>query len=401
MQDATEEANRETPVSERCDVAVAGGGVGGIAAALAAARAGADTLLIENQCVLGGLATAGIVTIYLPLCDGMGRQMSFGVAEELFRLSVLHGAQAHYPSAWLESGGGDRARQRFEVQFNPVYFALEAERLLREAGIRILYDTRLCAATVKGRRLDSLIIENESGRTAVRCKAAVDATGTAGLLRAAGEETRRHAAGNTVAGWYYSAGPDGLRLHMLGFADAAKGSERDGAAPGRGERFFGSDAREISAYLFKSHQMTLESALALADRKPGTEPAMMSFMPQYRMIRCLKGQTVLSEAQEGQHFPDSIGMVGDWRKRGPKYEVPYGILFGGRLDNLFAAGRCVSTDDGMWDIMRVIPCCAVTGEAAGVAAALTPQSGRTPAGQVQLRLSQAGQKLFISELDEL
>ena len=53
-----------------CDVLVAGGGIAGIAAALAAARSGADVILAEKQCVLGGLATSGLVTIYLPLCDG-------------------------------------------------------------------------------------------------------------------------------------------------------------------------------------------------------------------------------------------------------------------------------------------------------------------------------------------
>ena len=65
------------------DVAVCGGGFGGIAAALAAARAGTKVILLEKLYMLGGLGTAGLVTIYLPLCDGMGRQVSFGIAEEL------------------------------------------------------------------------------------------------------------------------------------------------------------------------------------------------------------------------------------------------------------------------------------------------------------------------------
>ena len=80
--------NLVTPVAFGCDVAVAGGGVAGIAAALSAARAGAKVALIERGFTLGGLATAGLVTIYLPLCDGKGRQVSFSLAEELLRLSV-------------------------------------------------------------------------------------------------------------------------------------------------------------------------------------------------------------------------------------------------------------------------------------------------------------------------
>ena len=63
----------ETPVAHKCDVLVVGGGFAGIAAALSAARAGAKTILVEKSYYLGGLGTSGLVTIYLPLCDGMGR----------------------------------------------------------------------------------------------------------------------------------------------------------------------------------------------------------------------------------------------------------------------------------------------------------------------------------------
>ena len=84
--------NIETAVTASYDVAVCGGGIGGIAAALAAAREGKKVVLLEKQFLLGGLATAGLITIYLPLCDGRGRQVSFGLAEELLRLSITYGA---------------------------------------------------------------------------------------------------------------------------------------------------------------------------------------------------------------------------------------------------------------------------------------------------------------------
>ena len=83
--------NIKTEIIAHYDVAVCGGGIAGISAALAAARRGASVLLVETSYILGGLATSGLVTEYLPLCNGLGRQVSFGICEELIRLSAKHG----------------------------------------------------------------------------------------------------------------------------------------------------------------------------------------------------------------------------------------------------------------------------------------------------------------------
>ncbi len=387
------------PVVEDCDVFVGGGGVAGAAAALAAARQGARVVLAEKQCVLGGLATSGLVVIYLPLCDGRGCQMSYGIAEELLHLSILYGAQDKSPQAWLEKGREkERERQRFEVQFNPIYFAIELEKLLLRSGVHIMYDTRICDVTADGGRIRGVIVENQDGRVAIRTRAAVDATGNALLFRKAGERTRRHGKGNTVAGWYYGSTPEGLKLQMLGFADAPQGTERDAPDTPGGRRFWEDSAKEISEYLALSHQATLEDALKKAGRGQILEPAAMTHMPQYRMTRCLCGETLMSEENDGKSVRGSVGMVGDWRKRGPRFEVPYSALYGPAFENLFAAGRCISTDDEMWDIMRVIPPCAVTGQAAGTAAALLPETGRTPTHILQDALRRAGVRLQFDEL---
>ena len=126
------EPSKNIPISHECDVLVCGGGIAGIASALAAARKGAKVLLLEREFTLGGLATLGLVTIYLPLCDGMGNQQIFGITEELLRLSIKYGHEARYPKAWLEGGTFEEKRdgQRFLVQFNPQMFALAAEELL-------------------------------------------------------------------------------------------------------------------------------------------------------------------------------------------------------------------------------------------------------------------------------
>ena len=101
---------KEIPILDSCDVLVCGGGSGGISAALAAARLGKRVILLEKQYILGGLGTAGLVTIYLPLCDGVGHQVSFGLAEELLRLSISMGAEDEIPrqlAGQCRPGGAD------------------------------------------------------------------------------------------------------------------------------------------------------------------------------------------------------------------------------------------------------------------------------------------------------
>ena len=87
------EPQRRLAIRDRYDVIVVGGGIAGVAAAVAAAREGAKTCLIEKEYALGGLATLGNIIIYLPLCDGMGHKVSGGLAEALLKLSVCDGSQ--------------------------------------------------------------------------------------------------------------------------------------------------------------------------------------------------------------------------------------------------------------------------------------------------------------------
>ena len=109
------------------------------------------------------------------------------------------------------------------------------------------------------------------------------------------------------------------------------------------------------------------------------------------MTRCVQGRVVLDDTAPHCHEPRSIGMISNWRKPGPVYELPFDILQGTRVPNLYAAGRCVSVTDAMWDLTRVIPACAVTGEAAGLAAAMHARDGAAPdIAALQKSLVQAG-----------
>ena len=371
-----EETKKNSPVAESCDVLVCGGGFGGIAAALAAARLGKKVILLEKQYILGGLGTAGLVTIYLPLCDGVGRQVSFGLAEELLRLSISMGAEAEYPANWLERDDpAERTEkdQRFRVQYNPWLFAILAEQELVRAGVTIFYGCFASDARMQGDRIQAVIVESISGRQEIRARTVVDATGDACIAHLAGAPTEIHEQGNILAAWYYSLGRDGYRLNMLGFSDVPSEDRVGQAAPPplHNRRFGGLDCGEVSEMVQLSHASTLNDIRKKRRQDPSLVPTSIASIPQLRMTRRLRGEYTLDENEMHRYFDDSVGMVSDWRKRGPVYEVPFSTLYSADVKNLIMAGRCTSVTDSMWDIMRVIPCCAVTGQAAGTAAALT------------------------------
>ena len=410
--------------AETPDVVVAGGGIAGCAAALAAARNGASVLLIEKQTLLGGLATAVLITYYLPLCDGEGTQMSYGIAEEFLHLSVLHHPEKDIPDCWRKNAAAldpaladGRRKYRYETRFSPGYLALLLEERLLQAGVRILYDTRICGVRMRAAEaepdgcgaVEALIIENEDGRSAVNGRTFIDATGSAALFRYAGAPVRDHGQGNILASWYYYLKDGRHVLREIGAApsimedpfdsfDGPVGVEEGQADPDKRRRtwYAGTDGESVSDFIAATHERILAD-LRAGDR----EVTILPTMPQLRMTRCLVGAYALQETENDVSFADSIGMCGDWRKRGMRYEIPYRCLTTSAISNVWAAGRCISADDGMWDISRVIPPCAVTGEAAGTAAALTAKRGQAgraiPYEALATALRAQGQRLTFGE----
>lgn len=400
MCDYVKEEIRSIPVKYQPDVVVAGGGVAGIAAALAAARNGADVLLVEKQCLVGGLATAGLVTGYLPICDGRGHQVSYGMAEELLRLSVTYGTESKLPEAWFENRSlEEKQKRRYMTDFNAQFFALLTEKLLLEEKVHILYDTVICDVRMEEERITELIVENKSGRIGIRAKTYVDATGDASLYQMADQDVRLFGRGNILAGWYYYFNGAKVKLRPLGFAEVFDEDKKDTVKPLINRRFSGVDGQEVSDYLLLSHEATLQDILEMRVENEAVVPTAITTMPQFRMTRCIEGEYVLKETENDVSFPDSIGMISDWRKRGMIYEVPYRTLYSKKLRNVISAGRCISVDDGMWDISRVIPPCVVTGEAAGTAAALTEDFSALPYEQLAQQLRKQGQRLKFAEME--
>ena len=392
-----------TPITGSCDVLVCGGGFAGISAALAAARQGKQVILLEKQYILGGLGTAGLVTIYLPLCDGMGRQVSFGIAEELFRLSISMGAEARYPENWLDLHdpcNRTEKDKRFEVQYNPQLFAILAEQLLIKEGVQILYGSYAVGVSKSEDKIDAVIIEGKSGRQAISVSSVVDATGDCDIAHFAGAPTEQFKQGNILAAWYYYLGQSGYHLNLLGFSDIPDDQKTDGKQVPmlNNLRYAGLDTRELSDMVIASHASSLNDIRKRRQKDPSVIPTSIATIPQIRMTRRISGEYTLHDTEMHTYFSDSIGLVSDWRKRGPVYEVPFSTLYSKSVKNLIAAGRCTSVTDSMWDIMRVIPCCAVTGEAAGTAAAMTNDFAALDVTKLQAVLQENGVVLHEKDL---
>ena len=179
----------ETLTAAGCyDVLVAGGGLSGAAAALSAGRCGKRVLLIEKQCSLGGLATTGLVNFWVPLCNGRGRMIIRGMAEELLKLSLRLGFDT-LPEEWKQGEPAQPTNERCVSWFSSGLFALELLRLLRENCVDVLYDALISQPVMADGHCEGLIIDGKSGRKFYQGSVVIDATGDAQVLAQAGVPT--------------------------------------------------------------------------------------------------------------------------------------------------------------------------------------------------------------------
>lgn len=390
------EPSKELTVLDRTEVLIVGGGIAGVSAAMAAARSGAKVTLIEREYALGGMATLGLIAIYLPLDDGLGNQVISGISEELLLMSIKHGCEGVSPKVWIENGTIDeKKKSRYEAQFNPQMFALEMEKMLKELGVTILYGTLAASVIKKENRIAAVVVENKSGRSAIECSVCIDCSGDADIAKLSGADTVLHEGGNGLASWYYYNSGDAVKLKMFGLADLPISKESLNDTYGNATvasltnmRFSGVDGVELSEAVIEAHRRMYADILEKKEENKNYAPVAISSIPLVRMSRRISGEYTMDESENRKYFEDSIGLTGDWRKRGPCFEIPFRTLYSSKVPNLICAGRNISVTDSMWDITRVIPPCAVTGEAAGTAAAMTDDFSKLNVTELQRRLAE-------------
>ena len=389
------------------DVLVCGGGVAGIAAALESARAGMRTALVEKTIILGGLATSGLIWAYLPLCDGLGVQVTFGIAEELLHLSYRYGLGG-VPADWRR---GDRTEgPRFWTIFSPAAFALALDEALTAAGVEIWLDTLVCRPIVDRDRVVGVEVETKGGRGALLAKSIVDATGDADVAYRAGVECRPE--GNFLAMWTLQASLDLARkaaeqgdgralLDMLILGSNVGAAE--GTPPERD--WSGLDAESVTAFVLEGRRLLRErfARLHAGGAKPSdVYPLTLPSMAQFRTTRRIVGKASIADGEHGKRRPDSVGLVADWRKAGFVWEIPYGALVPEKTTGLLVAGRCIASAGDAWEVTRVIPAAALTGQICGLAAALAAGRGASPdrvsANEIQSDLDRKGMPYHLAQV---
>ena len=386
------------------EVVVAGAGVAGVAAALAAARVGLRTALVEKTVLVGGLATTGLIYIYLPLCDGRGHQVLFGIAEELLHLSIKYGPGG-VPEGWREEG-------RYRTPFSPASFALALDEVLAAAGVALWLDTLVSDPVMDGERVAGLVVENKSGRGMIKARCVIDATGDADVAYRAGAPCVESE--NWLSYWALqtslaraqraAANP---AISLLEGVHIASDSEGRGH-PDDHPRYHGTDGASVTRFVLEGRRFLREHYQAQqaelgADGRRHLFPVTLPAMAQFRMTRRIDGRETMRPQDGDVELGSSVGVMPDWRGGGgPLREVPYGALVPQDISGLLLAGRCISADGEAWEVARVIPPAALTGQIAGVAAALAIEQRTTPdklaVADVQAAVRSHGLLLHVSDV---
>lgn len=412
-----------------CDVVVCGGGVSGFAAAVAAARTGADTILIESGGFLGGTATKGLVGPFMTCYDAKGqRQIIQGLFSELVdRLILEKGARSH-----RECRGGDAfSAYRTVGHFGVTPFDAETlkrvtEKMCLEAGVRLLYHTTVIGCEKTGNVLTHVYAAAPDQILSVSANMFIDTTGSATLAEKAGAQTMR---GNgdgilqTASTFFIISGVDKkvLDAHMNAnpqmrdrfFMDAIEAGQQDGSFPCGtqklriferpdgtwtvnmaqvDEQLNELDCETVTQAEIAQRVQIMQIIAFLRRHIPGLEHIQLVATASdigVRESRRMVGRTVFSleDVQSARKFEDRIAVCANsidiHQKKGvsytahntENYTIPLSCLISNSIDNLLTAGKSLSADRYAFAAVRVMPPCMAMGEAAGITAALAASQG--------------------------
>ncbi len=376
----------EIPVRPKYDVIVAGAGVAGIAAALSAKRSGKSVLLLEKTLHLGGLATTGLINMFVPMCNGRGVQIIKGMCDELMEESIRYGYDT-IPEIWkdvdengvIKSYDGKRC-DRYATTFSPAVFALTLTEMLEAECIDLLLDSIVSDVVMNGNRCEGLIVQTKGGRYYYPTDFVVDTTGDADVLERAGIPT--------VLGKNYFTYV-GYRTDMRSIKKAVQNNDIHYATyhthggtislygtnqPADVPTWAGVTSEDVTDYIIRNQRVMLDK-LKDEDRF-SRDITVLPSMPQFRTTRHIDGEYTFKEEDIYKHFDDSIGAICDFDHPDALFEVPLRCMYNRKCENIITAGRSAAAEGYGWDSLRVIPPAIITGQAAGEVAAMATDDGK-------------------------
>lgn len=421
------EPGRDLEVVEEAQVLVVGGGPAGVSAALASARLGVDTLLVERYGYLGGLATGGLVLLIMPMSDADGQLWVRGICEELVeRLHAIGGAL--YPARetlgsedkqlvqyWVSRGCrffAPEGRIVFNVLLDPELFKCVLNELVGEAGVRLLFHSWASNVIIDGNRVRGVVIESKSGRQAVLCEVVIDATGDGDLCAFAQVpfETKidPHLRSSKLAFVFRVANVDLQKLLKFKLANHAEyealmreveslGGFSMWLPTSREDSVWfnnfisgltGLSVKDLTKIEVEGRKRMLLTHNFFKKKVPGFEKSYIADTASQtgvRATRRLIGRYVLTknDIDSGIPHPDTVAVfpARQWVSslKSSLVYFPYRCLLPSGVENLLVAGRCFSGDDFAQDVLSPIQCCIAMGQAAGTAAALCLREKVNPA----------------------
>ncbi|WP_218103799.1 FAD-dependent oxidoreductase [Paenibacillus hemerocallicola] len=433
----TVNVSRKTAIAAEADVLVVGGGPAGIGAAIAAARKGARTVLVERYGFLGGNATASLVGPFMTSFSDDGQtQLIKGVFDELVRrMERLDGAVHPEKVRNLTAYAGYRKHGHDHVTpFDPEVMKLVAMEMMEEAGVRLFLHTFLVDAIREGDRVAGVLIASKSGLQAIRANVVVDCSADGDVAYRAGVPMKTGRASDGLTQ------PMTLFFRMANIDDDAVDAYR-AEHPEEGERLFagiidrkresgewtvardkvamyktpqdgvwrfnitriqqldGTSVEDLTRAELDGRRQVFQLVRFFRDCLPGFERAILidtAAQVGVRETRRITGEyeLTLDDLIAPTAFPDVIALCGypvdihsptgagggctDEFPTANAYEIPYRSLVPVGLDNLLVAGRCISATHEALSAVRVMPPCFAMGQAAGVAAALCAERGTAP-----------------------
>ncbi len=402
---------RTVPVTASYDVVVCGGGPGGWIAAVAAARAGARTALIERNGYAGGMATAGLV---VPISV-------FVYSGEL----VCGGIPWEFVQRMVEQGGAQVEKPLGNVAHDPEVYKLTAQRMLLESGVHLHYHSVLTGCRQEAGHLTHVIVDTKSGPQAIEARYVIDSTGDGDLSAMMGVPMQETTLPLQPASLCFCLGGvdtdhlekthhelQGVNYHVERIQSFLRELEKEGKAPTFGGPWFCHLLRDGSVMVNMTRtevDMTdpLQATAAecrlredvhtfttlLRENFPEFKNARLLYTAQQagaRETRHVKGVHVLTgeEYLNAVHFPDAIARsahpidihsAGDSQQRCSFLEkaayIPYRSLIIPGFDNLLVASRCFSGDQIASASVRVQAPVMCLGQAAGAAAAQCAKAG--------------------------